>query len=327
MIGGCLSGGVAGDTIRFNETERKDIRMSLLVTGSIGIDTVESPAGKIEDALGGSSVYFAYAASFFTPVRLVGVVGEDCPDGFLKPLQDNDRIDLGGLEVRKGSKTFRWHGKYHEDVNRRDTVRVDLNVLAEKGPTIPESFRDSEFVFLANTHPALQKELLGQCGEAKLVLADTMDLWIETERPALVELLERIDGVVLNDAEALQLTEKHNLIEAGLEIASMVRQFCVVKKGEHGSVLFRDGRVYPLVGYPARNVVDPTGAGDCFAGGMMGYLAAQGATDPGSIRRAIAYGSVVASLELEDFSLRRLMAISREDIDRRLEEFIEMVNL
>lgn len=301
--------------------------MSLLVTGSIGIDTVESPAGNIKDALGGSSVYFAYAASFFTPVRLVGVVGEDCPKDFLQPLRDNDRIDLGGLEVRNGSKTFRWHGKYHEDVNRRDTVRVDLNVLAERGPTIPEDFRDSGFVFLANTHPALQKELLGQCNGAKLVLADTMDLWIETERPALVALLGQIDGVVLNDAEALQLTEKHNVIEAGLEIASLVKQFCVVKKGEHGSILFRDGRVYPQTGYPARKVIDPTGAGDCFAGGMMGYLASQSATDPGSIRRAMAYGSVVASLELEDFSLNRLMQITREDIDRRLDEFIEMVNL
>lgn len=301
--------------------------MSLLVTGSIGIDTVESPAGKATDTLGGSSIYFAYAASFLTPVRLVGVVGEDCPEDFLQPLRDNDRIDLGGLEIRKGSKTFRWHGKYHEDVNRRDTVSVELNVLAEKGPTIPQNFRDSRFVFLANTHPALQAELLGQCDGPDLVVADTMDLWIETERPALMDLLGQIDGVVLNDAEALQLTERHNIIEAGLEIASTVKQFCVVKKGEHGSILFHDGRVYPQAGYPSVKVVDPTGAGDCFAGGMMGHLAATTATDPASIRRAIAYGSVIASLELEDFSLNRLMTISREEIDRRLDEFVAMTNL
>ncbi|MBN1555070.1 MAG: sugar kinase [Phycisphaerae bacterium] len=298
--------------------------MSVLVTGSIGIDTVEAPSGKAVDALGGSSVYFSQAASFFAPVRFVGVVGEDCPPDFLQPLKENPNIDMDGLEIRAGSKTFRWHGRYHDDVNQRDTVSVELNVLAEKGPTIPENFRDSEYVFLANTHPGLQLELLGQCAGAKLIVADTMDLWIETEAKLLDELLGKIDGVVLNDSEAIQLTGMKNVIQAGLDIAGRVKRFCVIKKGEHGCVLFIDGQAYPLPGYPAVKVVDPTGAGDCFAGGMMGHLAA---TDPSdadlcdALHRAVAYGTVVASIELEAFSLDRLLAVTRKDIDDRFEEF------
>ncbi len=171
--------------------------MSLLVTGSIGIDTVEAPSGKVEDVLGGSSVYFAYAASFFGAVRFVGVVGEDCPKDFLQPLHDNPEIDMAGLEVRTGSKTFRWHGRYHDDINERDTIGVELNVLAEAGPKIPEVFHDSQYVFLANTHPGLQMEILGQLSEPKLVVADTMDLWINGEQDALKQLMTQLDGLVL----------------------------------------------------------------------------------------------------------------------------------
>ena len=298
--------------------------MSLLVTGSIGIDTVEAPSGMVEDALGGSSVYFAYAASFFAPVRFVGVVGEDCPPDFLKPLADRGNIDLAGLEVRKNSKTFRWHGKYHEDVNQRDTVSVELNVLGEVGPSIPHEFRDSKYVFLANTHPALQMELLAQLESASLVVADTMDLWIETERQVLVDLLARIDGLVLNDSEAQQLTGKSNIVQAGMECSTMVRRFVVIKKGEHGSLLFVNGKVYPIPGYPAEKVVDPTGAGDSFAGGMMGYIAEKNIVDSDTLHRAIAYGTVVASIELEDFSLNRFMEIGRGDIDARFAEFKEL---
>ncbi len=295
--------------------------MSLLVTGSIGIDTVESPSGKAVDILGGSSIYFAMAASFFSPVRLVGVVGEDCPKGFLAPLEKNRQIDLAGLEVRPGSKTFRWHGKYHDDVNERDTVSVDLNVLAERGPSIPPQFRDSRYVFLANTHPALQVELLGQLDSPSLVVADTMDLWISGERTALMELLGLIDGLVVNDSEALLLTGESNIIGAGLTISEMVRRFVVVKKGQHGSLLFVGRKVFALPSYPVLNVVDPTGAGDSFAGAMMGYLASQDNADEATLCRALAYGTVTASLELEDFSVNRLAEIARKDIDHRLEHF------
>jgi len=295
--------------------------MSLLVTGSIGIDTVESPSGRAEEALGGSSIYFAYAASFLSPVRLVGVVGEDCPPGFLKPLEDNAHIDLSGLEVRRGAKTFRWHGRYHDDVNTRDTIAVELNVLGEAGPAIPEQFRDSRYVFLANTHPALQGELLAQLTGPQFVVADTMDLWISTEAESLSRLLGRLDGLVLNDSEAKLLTSNANLIGAGLEIARQVRRFVVIKKGEHGALLFTGESVSALPGFPTAHVVDPTGAGDSFAGAMMAYLACQDNTDPATLRRAIAYGTVVASFALEDFSLNRFYQIGRHDIDQRLAVF------
>jgi len=298
--------------------------MSLLVTGSIGIDTVESPSGKVVDVLGGSSIYFAYAASFFSTVRLVGVVGDDCPADFLRPLQENPRIDLAGLEVRHGSKTFRWHGRYHDDMNNGDTVGVELNVLGERGATIPQQFRDSRYVFLANTHPALQAEMLGQLSRPALVVADTMDLWINTQRDALVDLMGRLDGLVLNDSEAKLLTGLPNVVAAGLEVARIVRQFAIVKKGEHGSLLFAGGKVFALPSYPTFNVVDPTGAGDSFAGAMMGHLAAEDQFDIPTLRRAIAYGSVTASLELEDFSLKKLQQISRADIDQRMKEFAEL---
>jgi sugar/nucleoside kinase (ribokinase family) len=299
--------------------------MSLLVTGSIGIDTVEAPSGKVRNVLGGSCVYFAYAASFFSDVRLVGVVGDDCPKDFLKPLQKNRRIDLSGVEVRPGSKTFRWHGRYHQDVNRRDTVAVELNVLAERGPTIPEKFRDSRYVFLANTHPALQAEMLGQLKSPKLVVADTMDLWITTQRDALVGMLRRIDGVVLNDSEARLLTGEANLVAAGFQIAEMVRSFAVIKKGEHGSLLITGRRAYPLPSFPTVNVVDPTGAGDSFAGAMMGYLTAADAIDPAALRRAIAYGTVTACFALEGFSLNKFLTTARDDIDARMSEFRELL--
>jgi hypothetical protein len=257
-------------------------------------------------------------------------VGGDCPEGFLQPLADNPRIDLSGLEVRQDAKTFRWHGRYHDDVNLRDTVGVELNVLAERGPTIPEAFRDSEYVFLANTHPHLQRELLGQLDGPRLVVADTMDLWIRGEREALEELIGVIDGLVLNDSEARQLTGEANVVVAGAAIAGRVGRgrgggFVIVKKGEHGSVLFADGAAAALPGYPSRQVVDPTGAGDSFAGALMGHLAAAGEVSGGALRRAMAYGTVTASFALEDFSLNRLLRTDRGEIDRRLAEYEAML--
>ena len=300
--------------------------MSLLVTGSIGIDTVDAPSGTVENVLGGSSIYFAYAAGFFGPVRLVGVVGSDCPKGLLEPIEGNPNIDLSGLEVRKNSKTFRWHGRYHEDVNQRETVSVDLNVLAEASPDIPDGFRDSEYVFLANTSPGLQLELLHQLKGPKLTVADTMDIWITNHRGDLHKLTANLDGLVLNDSEARLMTGRTNLVEACSQISESVKRFVVVKKGEHGCLLCGEGQFSSYPAWPSRNVVDPTGAGDSFAGAMMGYLAAADAVDTASIRRAVAYGTVVASFTLEDFSLRRLYEISREDIDRRLKEFKDLTS-
>jgi sugar/nucleoside kinase (ribokinase family) len=299
--------------------------MSLLVTGSIGIDTVETPFGKRDDVIGGSAVYFSYAASFFTPVRLVGVVGEDAPSSLFNVFEGRD-VDTGGLEVRKGSKTFRWHGSYVKDLNEAVTVEVDLNVLAERAPKIPHNFLDSRYVFLANTHPVLQQQMLASLKQPKLIVADTMNLWIQTERDELLKLLKRIHGLVLNDGEARLLTGKKNLIEAGRDVLKLGPKFVVIKKGEHGSMLVSDRGNFVLPAFPADKVVDPTGAGDSFAGGMMGYLSTQGSFSPATIKRALAFGTVVASFTIADFSLGGLQAATREAIDERFSEFKQVMD-
>jgi cytidine kinase len=299
--------------------------MSLLVTGSIGIDTVETPFGKRQDVLGGSAIYFAYAASFFAPVRLVGVVGDDCPKNMLNVF-DGRNVNTDGLEIRKGSKTFRWHGSYLKDMNEAVTVEVDLNVLAEKSAKIPAEFLDSQYVFLANTHPALQRDMLGTLKSVKLAVADTMNLWIQTERPHLEKLLAQIHGLVLNDGEARLLTGQKNLIVAAREVLKMGPKFVVIKKGEHGCLLVSQRDTFVLPAFPAEKVVDPTGAGDSFAGGMMGYLATQGNLSSATLKRALAFGTVVASYTISDFSLAGLSAATREQIDDRWEIFKAAMN-
>lgn len=291
--------------------------MSLVVTGSIGIDTVETPFGKRDELIGGSAIYFSYAASFFTPVRLVGAVGEDCPKSFFDVFEGRD-VDISGLEVRRGSKTFRWHGSYVKDLNEAVTVEVDLNVLAEQAPKVPQAYGDSRYIFLANTHPALQEEMASNFPEARLLVADTMNLWIQTEREALCKLLSRIHGLVLNDGEARLLTDKKNLIEAARDVLKMGPRFVVIKKGEHGCLMCTETDTFVLPAYPSDRVVDPTGAGDSFAGGMMGYLATQGGSvSPATIKRALAFGTVVASYTISDFSLAGLQNTTREQIDNR----------
>ena len=294
--------------------------MSLLVTGSIGIDTVETPTGRRDDVIGGSAVYFSYAASFFTPVRLVGVVGDDCPRSLLNVF-DGREVDTSGLEIRKGSKTFRWHGSYVKDLNEAETVEVDLNVLAERAPKIPPAFLDSKYVFLANTHPVLQQEMAASLKHAKLIVADTMNLWIQTERAELVKLLGKIHGVVMNDGEARLLTENKNLIQAARDVLKMGPKFVVIKKGEHGSVLCSERDTFVLPAFPADQVVDPTGAGDSFAGGLMGYIATQGSASPSTLKRAMAFGTVLATYTISDFSLGGLQAATREAIDQRWHEY------
>src|SRR3954463_9707799 len=293
--------------------------MSLLVTGSIGIDTVETPFGKRDDVIGGAAIYFLYASSFFSPVRLVGVVGEDCPPKMLNVFEGRD-VDTAGLEIRKGSKTFRWHGSYVKDMNEAVTVEVDLNVLAERAPKIPENFLDSKYVFLANTHPVLQQQMAGSLKHAKLIVADTMNRWIQTQRDELCKLLKQIHGLVLNDGEARLLTEKKNLIEAARDVLKLGPKFVVIKKGEHGSLMVSERDTFVLPAYPADRVVDPTGAGDSFAGGMMGYLSTQGSFSPATIKRALAFGTVVASYTISDFSLGGLQKLTRDQIDDRWRE-------
>jgi len=291
---------------------------TLLVTGSIGIDTIRTPHGISERCLGGSSIYFSMAASLFAPVRFVGVVGDDCPFDLPGLFQGRD-VDLRGLEVRSGSKTFVWHGTYHENMNDRTTDHVELNVLVEAPPQVPEVFRDSRFVFLANTAPSLQMELFSQIRSPLFVAVDTMDLWIRSSLPDLRELLKKVHCLIVNDEEAKLLAGRPNLIAAAEAILVMGPRIVIVKKGESGSLMcLADGSKFILPAYPATEVRDPTGAGDSFAGGLMGYLAQARTTDFDTLKRAVAYGTVVASFTISDFSLAGLTAATRKDIDARL---------
>lgn len=300
--------------------------MSLLVTGSIGIDSVVSPYGSAENVLGGTAVYFAFAASVYVPVRLVAVVGDDFPDGFRDVLGSRN-IDLSGLEVRRGSQTFRWSGRYEQNLNDRTTLHVDLNVLAEAGPKVPAAFADSENVFLANTHPTLQRELLAQLDRPKLVVCDTMDLWIENERESLLETFRAVSGVIINDAEARQLTSETNMIVAGEALLKFGPRFVIIKKGEHGAILVSADGAVAVPAYPSKDVRDPTGAGDSFAGGLLGYLAEEGKDDPHTLRRALVHGTVAASFTIEDFSVNRLKDLTRSRINQRVDEYLSMLQL
>jgi sugar/nucleoside kinase (ribokinase family) len=298
--------------------------MPLVVVGSVALDSVETPTQQRDDLLGGSATYFSYAASYFTSVRLVSVVGDDWPAKHTELLQSR-RIDTAGLQVIPGAKTFRWRGRYLRNMNDRETLEVQLNAMETFSPTLPESYRRCQFLFLANDPPALQMEVLEQCPGATLVMADTMDLWINTQRDGLIELLKRIDGLVLNDSEAQLLTGDVNLVRAGRLVCEMGPRFVVIKKGEHGAMFFSQHETYVLPAFPTADVVDPTGAGDSFAGGMMGYLAEQGNFEPKTLKQAMAYGILTASFTVEDFSLDRLQKIEREDLEQRMEEYRRML--
>lgn len=297
--------------------------MSLLVVGSIAFDSIETPNGSVDDALGGSATFFSVAASYFTTPRLVGVVGDDFPDEHRRLFQSR-RIDLEGLVTEPG-KTFRWKGRYHRDMNSRDTLEVHLNTFGTFNPVLPERFRDSTHVFLANGSPVLQAKVLDQVRSPRLVMADTMDLWIETQNDELRALLPRIDGLLLNDSEARLLTEHENIIRAGEAVRALGPKFVIIKKGEHGALLFSEDGVFVMPAYPTADVVDPTGAGDSFAGGVMGYLDSDHSPPPGRLRRAMAYGTVVASLAVEDFGLNGLKRADRGRIDERLEKYRTML--
>jgi sugar/nucleoside kinase (ribokinase family) len=299
--------------------------MPLCVVGSVALDSVETPTEKRDNVLGGSAVFFSYAASFFTSVRLAGVVGEDWPAENTAMLRARG-IDTAALQVVPGGKTFRWRGKYLPNMNDRETLDLQLNVLAGFDPVLPESYRRAKFLFLANGSPVLQMKVLDQCPGASLTVADTMDHYIRTEPNELRELFKRVDGLVINDSEAKLLTGDDNLVRAGNAIRKMGPSFVVLKKGEHGAMFFGEHETYVLPAYPTERVVDPTGAGDSFAGGMMGYLAECGSIDAKTLKTALAYGTLTASFTVEDFSLDRLRQIKREDLDRRMVEYKKMLS-
>ena len=298
--------------------------MSVLVVGSVALDSIETPFGRTDDALGGSAVYFAASASHHTKVQLVGVVGDDYPMDKLQVLEARG-VDLAGLERAKG-ESFRWRGRYRHDLNSAETIETRLGVFSHFRPKIPAQFRSAQYVFLGNIDPRLQMDVLEQVERPKLVACDTMNFWIESRRDDLVKLLGRVDLITLNDAEARQLTEKANLVKAARWIMEHGPRTVVIKKGEHGAFMFHADRVFYAPAFPLEEVFDPTGAGDSFAGGFMGHLASTGDLSDAGMRRAVIYGSVMGSFVVEGFSIARLLEIDADDIAGRMAEFHRLVS-
>lgn len=298
--------------------------MSVLVVGTVAFDSIETPSGSAERILGGSAAYFALGASYFAPVRMVGVIGQDFPQDYLD-LFTQRGIDIAGIK-REAGDTFHWRGRYHEDINQRDTIELHLNVLAGFQPKLPEAYRDSEYVFLGNIDPLIQMDVVEQLRPMKLLALDTMDYWIGASLDALKKVLQRVEMLVLNDSEARLLSGYDNIVKAARAILRMGPKMVLIKRGEYGVLQFSDSAVFATPAYPLEEVFDPTGAGDSFAGGLMGQLARSGDLSQGSLRRAIVYGSVVASFTVEDFGVKRLAGLTLPDIEERYQRFVELTD-
>ncbi len=298
--------------------------MSILVVGSAALDTVETPFGTVEDALGGSAIYFSAAASYFAPVNLVAVVGDDFPKEKIEFLKKKN-VDFSGLEVADG-KTFRWGGKYGFDLNDRDTLFTHLNVFEKFEPKIPNSYKNSEYIFLANIGPDLQMDVLKQIQSPKLVALDTMNYWIGGDLPALRETLKHVDVLIVNDSEVRQLAYEANLVKSSKIVQEMGPKTLIIKKGEHGALLITPDSFFWAPAYPLEFIYDPTGAGDTFAGGFMGYMAKSDDISIDNLKRAVVFGSTMASFCVEKFSLERLENLTEEEIRKRFYEFWQMTN-
>ncbi|RMG96352.1 MAG: sugar kinase [Deltaproteobacteria bacterium] len=292
----------------------------VLVVGSVAVDAIITPRQTRDACPGGSAVFFAMAASYFAPVRLVGVIGDDFPDGTLEDLRRHG-VDLEGLQRIAGGKTFRWKGRYHENMNQRDTLETHLNVFENFEPKLPASYRKTPFLFLANIQPTLQLDVLEQAGQARLVGMDTMNLWIDIAREDLARVLAKVDVLTINEEEALQLSGEHNLVRAARTIQGLGPKNVVVKRGEYGAMLFHGDDVFVTPALPLDEVIDPTGAGDSFAGGFMGYLARIGDLSGEHLRRAMIYGTVLASYCVQGFSYEAMDHLTLADVQRRFDEF------
>ncbi len=300
--------------------------MSLIVVGTMAFDAIETPFAKIDKVVGGSATYVAYAASnFIQPINPVSIIGYDFPAEELADLKARGVV-MDGVQVIKDKKSFFWSGRYHEDMNSRDTLITDLNVLADFDPKLPDSYLDSEFVMLGNLQPSVQMKVIKQLKQPKLVVMDTMNFWMESAMPELKEVLKKINVLLINDAEARQLSGEYSLVKASKAILSMGPKFLIVKKGEHGALLFHSDKVFFAPALPLEEVFDPTGAGDTFAGGFMGHLAKTKDISFENMKTAIIVGSAMASFCVEKFGPNRLKEISKEDIDKRLHQFRELVN-
>ena len=297
--------------------------MSVLVVGSVALDSVETPFGKAEDVLGGSATFFSASASHLTKVSVVGVVGSDYPLEKLEPLRKRG-VDFSGLEQAEG-KSFRWRGRYRHDLNSAETLETHLGVFSHFSPKIPEKFKSRPYVFLANIDPRLQLEVLKQVQKPKLIACDTMNFWIQSRRPDIIELLKHVDLMTLNDSEARQLTEKANLVQAAQWIMARGPRHVIIKKGEHGAFMFTANSIFFAPAFPLENVFDPTGAGDAFAGGFIGYLAKTDDLSEANLRRAVIYGSVMGSFAVEKFSIERLITVTSPEIEQRMKDMRRLV--
>jgi sugar/nucleoside kinase (ribokinase family) len=298
--------------------------MSILCVGSVALDTVKTPFGEVKEKLGGSATYFSVAASFFSPVTIVAVVGDDLEEDQIAPLRERD-IDLSGIEKREG-KTFRWSGVYSYDLNTRETIETQLNVFEEFDPKIREEFRSVPFVFLGNIDPDLQHKILDQMTSPRVVVTDTMNYWISGKRDSLIKLLSRVDILVINDAEARELSGEYNLLTSARWIIDQGPQTVIIKKGEHGALMFRGRSFFSAPGFPLDSVFDPTGAGDSFAGGFVGFIAKTDDLSEDNLRRAVIYGSTMASFSVEEFGIDKLIEVSDEEIEARVRNFRELTH-
>ncbi|CUU10910.1 Sugar or nucleoside kinase, ribokinase family [Candidatus Kryptobacter tengchongensis] len=298
--------------------------MKLLVVGSVALDTIETPFDKVVDAPGGSALYISISASYFTKsIGLVGIIGDDFPSDVIDDLKGRG-VNLKGLKIINGGKTFRWAGKYHYDMNTRETIYTHLNVFADFKPVIPDEFKSSEYVCLGNIDPTLQMSVLDQVDNPKLVIADTMNFWIERKYDELLETLKRVNVLIVNDAEARQIAREPNLIKAGKKILKLGPDVVIIKKGEHGAVLMIDSVIFSAPAYPIESIQDPTGAGDTFAGGFAGWIAKTDDISEKNLRKAVIYGSAIASFCVEGFGINRIRNLSWKEIQERFEAFREI---
>jgi len=296
---------------------------SILVVGSVALDTVDTPFGKAREALGGSATYFSLAASFFTQVNLVAAVGTDFPARYIR-LFASRGIGLTGMKITEG-RTFRWTGRYGFDLNQAETLKTELNVFRTFKPSIPRSYLSSPFVFLANIDPDLQREVLGQVRKPRFVACDTMEYWITRKRKSLLKTLRQVDALLINEAEVRELSGEVNLIRASRKIFTMGPRCLIVKRGEYGAVLFSKDSIFFVPGFPLEEVFDPTGAGDTFAGGFMGWLAKDDSTDNYTMRRAVIAGSVMASFAVQGFSVKHLLSLTKKSFSKRIKEFTSLM--
>lgn len=301
--------------------------MSLLTIGTVAFDTIETPFGKAERVIGGACTYISWSASYFTEnIHLVSVIGDDFPNSELKALEERG-VNLDGLEIKSGEKSFFWAGRYHDNMNSRDTLVTELNVLADFNPVVPEAARSAKYIMLGNLTPAIQKQVLDQLdGSQKLIVLDTMNFWMDVALEELKEVIKRIDVLTINDEEARQLSSQHSLVKAAAVILEMGPKILIVKKGEHGALLFQGEEIFFAPALPLAEVYDPTGAGDTFAGGFIGYLAATDDLSANNVKKAIIIGSAMASFCVEDFSLNRLKNLNSKEINERIHKFKQLTH-